>query len=135
MKGIYHLVIFLEKQTNIKIGKKRCLFPRGYYCYVGSAMNNLEKRIQRHCNVEKKLHWHIDYLLRHAKVMDIRVKENSEDECGLGKDLKNVGGRAVCRGFGSSDCKCETHLFYFPKRPPKNTGLDSFKPKIIKSFK
>jgi Uri superfamily endonuclease len=117
MKGIYCLVIFLDKQARIKIGNKIGLFPKGYYCYVGSALNNLEKRIQRHYSNEKKLHWHIDYLLKHANIIGVKIKKGSRDECGLSRHLKNIGGKTVFKKFGSSDCRCDTHLFYFSKNP------------------
>jgi sugar fermentation stimulation protein A len=37
-------------------------------------------------------------------------------ECDLAAELAALGGEPVPR-FGSSDCKCESHLYYF-KRPP-----------------
>jgi len=117
MKGIYCLVIFLNKSRNIKIGKKRVLFPKGYYCYVGSALNNLEKRIQRHYSKRKKFHWHIDYLLKHAKIINVVVKRNFEDECFISRKIKSLGGKVILKGFGSSDCKCDTHLYYFLIKP------------------
>lgn len=117
MKGIYCLIIFLNKSKNIRIGKREKLFPRGYYCYVGSALNNLEKRIQRHYSKRKKFHWHIDYFLKHARIVDMVIKTDSKDECDLSRKIKSLGGIVILKGFGSSDCKCETHLYYFPKKP------------------
>jgi len=116
MKGIYCLIIFLNKSKNIRIGKRKKLFPKGYYCYVGSALNNLEKRIQRHYSKRKKFHWHIDYFLKHARIVDTVIKTNSKDECDLSRKIKSLGGRVTLKGFGSSDCKCDTHLYYFPKK-------------------
>ena len=117
MKGIYYLIIFLNKSKNIRIGKRKKLFPKGYYCYVGSALNNLEKRVQRHYSTNKKFHWHIDYFLKYARIVNVIIKRNSKDECGLSRKIESLGGKVILRGFGSSDCKCETHLYYFPRKP------------------
>jgi len=42
-------------------------------------MNGLENRINRHLRKEKKMHWHIDYLLasENAKIARVFVKENA----------------------------------------------------------
>lgn len=109
--------MFLNKGKIIKIGKRKELFPKGYYCYVGSALNNLEKRIQRHYSKKKKFHWHIDYFLKYARIVDVMIKIGSIDECGLSRSIKSLGGKVILSGFGSSDCKCETHLYYFSKKP------------------
>ena len=65
MKGTYCLIINVKKDVKIKIGKVlgEIEFKKGCYLYVGSAMNSLEKRVQRHLSKDKKKHWHIDYLL------------------------------------------------------------------------
>lgn len=63
MKGCYCLVIKNDETTKIKIGKLgRLDFKKGYYVYVGSAMNRLESRLKRHLSNKKKMHWHVDYL-------------------------------------------------------------------------
>lgn len=47
MKGCYCLIINLENPSKIKIGKLgRVDFKKGYYVYVGSAMNYLESRLK-----------------------------------------------------------------------------------------
>jgi len=120
MKGIYSLIIFLNKDKKIKIGNKTKLFPKGYYCYIGSALNNLEKRIQRHYNKKKRFHWHIDYFLKYAKIIGVKIRKNSKDECGLSRKIRSIGGKVILKGFGSSDCGCESHLYYFSKNPIKN---------------
>ncbi|MFB6215830.1 MAG: DUF123 domain-containing protein, partial [Candidatus Aenigmatarchaeota archaeon] len=45
-------------------------FRQGVYVYVGSAMNSVEKRLERHFSDNKKMHWHIDYFSRVAEVFD-----------------------------------------------------------------
>lgn len=112
-KGIYLLFIFLNKDKRIKIGKLgRFLFPKGNYCYVGSALNNLEKRILRHKSKHKKLHWHIDYFLKYGKIIKVRkIKTSKKIECKIAQRVAKKG-KVIVNGFGSSDCSCKSHLFY-----------------------
>ena len=117
-KGIYCLLIYLEKEQSIRIGNKKTIFPKGYYCYVGSALNNLQKRIERHKSKNKKKHWHIDYFLEKAKILDVKtLKTKKRKECWLSNEIKSFKGRTIMKKFGSTDCNCETHLYYFQKNP------------------
>ena len=72
MKGCYCLIINLDKNSEIRIGRKlgKIKFKKGTYVYVGSAMNSLESRLKRHLSDEKKMHWHIDYLLKESKITE-----------------------------------------------------------------
>ena len=115
MKGSYILVIELKKDKNIQTGSLgKLFFKKGYYFYVGSALNGLNQRIQRHLRQDKKLHWHIDYLLQYAKIVDVfyRVSKDRE-ECKIGSKLGEK--LPFISGFGCSDCKCLSHLFYGSK--------------------
>ena len=117
MKGCYCLIINLRKDSEIEIGKRlgKINFDKGYYVYVGSAMNSLESRLNRHLSDEKKLHWHIDYLLKQAEVTDIIYNESAQKiECELSRFIstKTEG----IKEFGCSDCDCESHLYYFKNR-------------------
>lgn len=112
MKGSYILLIKLDQEKNIKIGKRGLIkFQLGYYVYVGSALNSLNRRINRHLNTLKKIHWHIDYLLTEAKIVDVFYSESNErEECKIANIFyKNL---VSINGFGCSDCKCDSHLFY-----------------------
>ena len=83
MKGSYILLFLLPNSKEISIGKLgRLLFKKGVYLYVGSAMNGLEQRIQRHLRTEKKIHWHIDYLLPHTAMTAIYYSEDSKSREG-----------------------------------------------------
>ncbi len=99
-------------------------FPRGLYLYTGSAQRNLYQRLRRHLSgpsgAAKKFHWHIDYLLAHARVRYVwAFAAPKEWECRLGGYIARMEGvRVPLIGFGSSDCKCETHLYHI--------GEDSF---------
>ncbi len=118
MKGAYVLIVLLDEDKEITVGKLgKHYFPKGYYTYVGSGMKNLEKRIERHLRRKKKLRWHIDYLLKHGKVVDvIKFKSEKKIECSIARKISEIG-RIVVENFGSTDCKCRTHLFYFPYNP------------------
>jgi Uri superfamily endonuclease len=112
-KGIYILVVSVSKDINVNVGALGSVkFEKGVYAYVGSAQNNLEKRIERHLRKTKQKFWHIDYLLDDANVKVLKVfYENAgkSEEC---KVANKIGERCVpTKGFGSSDCKCKSHLF------------------------
>jgi Uri superfamily endonuclease len=54
MNGTYVLVINVDRPHTIKIGKLGYLkLLEGYYAYVGSELNNLGKRVERHLRLEK----------------------------------------------------------------------------------
>jgi Uri superfamily endonuclease len=131
-KGSYVLVIRMDEDKDITIGKKGpAHFPGGFYCYVGSAMNNLEKRICRHMSDRKKNHWHIDWLLDHARITDVKsVESDRKIECDLNRDVAGIADDTPVKGFGSSDCRdCKAHLHFFGKDPSKD--LD----KVIEKWK
>jgi Uri superfamily endonuclease len=110
--GSYQLVIKLADKRRIKVGRLGSfVFPAGYYVYTGSAKRGLEARIARHLRRDKKLRWHIDYLLQFATVVEVNRYPN-EVECELNKILSRQGGKVIVERFGSSDCMCETHLLY-----------------------
>ncbi len=121
MKGSYALLIDLQKDTTIQIGKLGFLpFLKGHYVYIGSALNGLEQRIQRHLREEKKIHWHIDYLLQHTHIIDVYYKRSDQrEEC----TIANVFHQQVSHipGFGCSDCSCPSHLFHGSESDLKNT--------------
>ena len=112
MKGTYILLIELPQPQEITVGKLGLLaFSQGFYAYVGSAMKGLETRIGRHLRREKKLHWHIDYLLEEALIREIvRCETEERAECTLAQIL--AGEFLSIPGFGSSDCQCSSHLYF-----------------------
>jgi Uri superfamily endonuclease len=120
-RGCYQLLLYLDKKSRIRIGKKgEYDFPKGYYIYTGSALNGLEGRISRHLRKEKKNFWHVDYLLPYCKILKViqynQNHYNAVSECELNKELLGKRNPAVVvKGFGSSDCTCPSHLVYFNK--------------------
>ena len=117
MHGIYALRIRLCKDVSIRVGAiGKISFNRGYYVYVGSAQRNLEKRVERHLRKKKKLFWHIDYLLsnEHAKIEKVLFRQADKSaECALARELGRQAEPVA--GFGCSDCRCLSHLFWFPE--------------------
>jgi Uri superfamily endonuclease len=113
LKGIYILIIQINKTIRPKIGALgEVTFPAGLYAYVGSAQNNLELRVKRHKRKEKRLFWHIDYLLNNeaAKVIGVYYRQGGkEEECQVASLLAQ-NGKSIT-GFGCSDCRCRSHLF------------------------
>lgn len=111
----YCLIISLMHDSTIQIGKLGNLdFKKGYYVYVGSALNSIEGRIKRHLREEKKLFWHVDYILNssNSKIVEV-LFENSDKkwECKIAGEISGQG--IPINKFGCSDCKCNSHLFYF----------------------
>lgn len=111
MKAVYLLFLGLDAPGKIKIGALgEKSFEEGIYVYVGSAMNGVEKRLERHFGDDKKLHWHIDYFSREAKPFDYFIlPESSEYECVMSGILEKFC--EPVESFGSSDCGCESHLY------------------------
>ena len=117
--GAYLIWIFLDSFKNIIIRKKTFSLKKGYYIYVGSAKKGLTSRIKRHLRKKKKLHWHIDYLTKEAKkIKAIPIRSCEPLECRIAQRLSSLG--KPISGFGSSDCKCNSHLFYFEQDPIKD---------------
>jgi Uri superfamily endonuclease len=113
MIGIYVLEIFIDRSISVKVGKLGLVkFDEGSYVYVGSAQNNLEKRVRRHLSKQKKIFWHIDYLLAntHAKIKGVFFKKaEKSEECRFATEMAKNS--LPITGFGSSDCGCLSHLY------------------------
>jgi len=118
-RGVYQLVIRLERETPISVGRLgRFLFPPGLYIYTGRAKRGLGRRIARHYNRGQRRFWHIDYLLAapSARLLGAIVSAaQAEQECFVHQQTgKRLGAESLVLGFGSSDCKsgCESHLWF-----------------------
>ena len=127
--GTYTLVIRCEDQLLLPVGRLGTHdFPPGYYTHAGSALRGLNSRLKRHLKTEKPLHWHIDYLLQQADVIQIWYSLSEEKlECVWNELLAQLPGAAPhIPGFGSSDCRCRTHLTHFSFMP----SFKSFRVKL-----
>jgi Uri superfamily endonuclease len=125
-KGTYALVMNLQKNTGIQIGKLGFFeFEKGYYAYVGSAFGpgGLAARIRHHRGVSKHPHWHIDYFRRHASLVDVWVcaSEIRYEHTWARRLEDSASTLCIAKGFGSSDCGCTTHFFYLRRKPGQNS--------------
>jgi len=124
LKGLYCLEIYNSKLQTVKVGEKNKIsFNEGYYFYIGSALNGIESRVSRHLRNDKKLFWHIDYLLTNKNVIIKKIyyliiedsvtytkKKNLKKECKVAKSINAL--TYPINHFGCSDCSCESHLFF-----------------------
>ena len=118
--GAYLLVLYINKYFQLKVNKRKWEIKPGCYVYVGSAMKGLEARIKRHLRKKKRLKWHIDYLGIYAeRIIPIPIRSAERLECKVANKLKCIADEVIL-GFGSTDCKCESHLFYFETDPILN---------------
>ena len=116
--GTYILLIELNEAIPKDVGKLGIhIFEPGYYLYTGSALNGLVSRISRHIRSDKLCHWHIDYLTQVGRVTGIFWTVGREkNECQWSRQISSSRtSTSPMRGFGSSDCKCETHLYFFSR--------------------
>jgi len=112
MKGSYILIIEISQDKEIQIGSLgKIYFEKGFYAYIGSALNGLEQRIERHIRKDKRFHWHIDFLLKYAKILEVYyIKSFDKKECEIAD--KFYSKLPYIKNFGCSDCRCKSHLFY-----------------------
>ena len=126
------MIIQVPRKVSFAVGSLGVLeFLRGYYVYAGSALNGLNARLERHLRTVKKNHWHIDFLLEHARIIEIWYCFSGERlECKWNTAITKLPGvETSVDGFGSSDCQCPSHLTMFAQRPL----LTEFKQEICKS--
>jgi len=125
--GSYLLVLELNGKRKLEIGGLGpLLFPRGYYLYVGSAMKNLTARIHHHQRPVKRPHWHIDYLRPYASSFQaFPIRASVRLECKVAQAASGLF-HAIHKGFGSSDCGCQTHLFLSRENPLHLYGFHDF---------
>ncbi len=116
-KGTYLLVGYLPCSRLVEVGRRGMYhLERGYYVYVGSGRGSLSGRVKRHLRTSKKTHWHIDFLSPLLEnIRAICIRGSGSLECNIAQELGEFS-RPVA-GFGSSDCFCGSHLFFFSSNP------------------
>ncbi|MDH3691419.1 MAG: GIY-YIG nuclease family protein [Gammaproteobacteria bacterium] len=120
--GTYILLARCVSKHIIRIGKIGTLRTQtGYYAYVGSAFGpgGVRARLAHHTRVSHRRHWHMDYLRPVVQIeaawCSFDPKQQEHQWAELCSRLPNS--HAPLNGFGSSDCKCDTHLFFFSDAP------------------
>ena len=126
--GPYVLLLELETLSRLAVGKWGVIaFPAGWYAYAGSAIGpgGLAARLRHHLGFATRPHWHMDYLRPRGRITEIWYGQGSpHDEHRWAAVLQAMAGTpTVAPKFGSSDCRCTTHLIHFPARP----AIDRFR--------
>ncbi|MGB5584592.1 MAG: GIY-YIG nuclease family protein [Gammaproteobacteria bacterium] len=121
--GTYLLLLECDKRIKVSIGKRGEMTAEpGFYVYVGSAYGpgGISARVRRHRKAATKPHWHIDYLRAVTKFLGAWCVHHTRCEHAWAQHLIQSGSATMpLTGFGSSDCNCTTHLFYFMCKPEK----------------
>ncbi len=116
MRGAYLLIIEIGRDTVVRTKAREFHLRPGYYVYVGSAMNSLEGRVRRHMSGNKKLHWHVDYLLERSKLLEaILIPSDERIEERLSEAVSRLG--EAVEGFGASDLGVSSNLYHFDEHP------------------
>jgi Uri superfamily endonuclease len=123
-KGIYVLHLDLVSDRQIRVGSLGIRsFHAGHYAYVGRAFGpgGLAARLRHHLRSGSAPHWHIDYLRAHGRVREIWYgRTQPAYEHLWARVLMQMDGVTVpAKGFGSSDCRCRSHLVQFDRAPCK----------------
>ncbi|MEE8541118.1 MAG: GIY-YIG nuclease family protein [Desulfobacterales bacterium] len=120
--GTYALLFSASSDRLVQVGRcGRLSLKPGFYVYAGSAFGpgGLTARIAHHRQNSHRPHWHIDYLtpflcLRQLwYTCDPLQREHAWAEI----LLKNRRSSVPLEGFGSSDCRCRSHFFFFKALP------------------
>lgn len=128
-KGDYVLLLYLEKDKDIVVGRRGCIsstpFRAGYYAYAGSAhgTGGLRSRINRHLIKNKKSVWHIDYLRKETTPVEVWFSAHEKRQEKIWADALIAMQRShPVEYFGNTDdIKSRTHLCYFRRRPSFRT--------------
>lgn len=109
--GVYALAVKVARPSLLAAGALgQGYLDAGEYVYVGSAQRGLSRRILRHLASSKRRRWHIDYLTALWAPWLVAAWEGERAlECRLARILLTRWPPAI-RRFGSSDCKCPSHL-------------------------
>jgi len=122
--GTYVLVLSSRSPDVVQIGRLGALqLQSGSYVYVGSALGpgGVRARLAHHLKLSRRPHWHIDYLRAHTSVEEICYRLDTRRlEHVWAEHIRLTEGAAVpLVGFGSADCRCASHLFFFRQRPSR----------------
>lgn len=120
--GTYALILKTVQYSKCLIGSLGYLHIRpGFYIYTGSAFGpgGLKARLAHHLKRSANPRWHIDYLRQQANIYEIWYTYDSQKREHEWADRFYALSSAEIPfpGFGSSDCRCPSHLFYFAAVP------------------
>jgi len=119
--GTYALILQSQLTASVQIGHWRQIdIEPGYYIYVGSAFGpgGVRARVSRHLRTDKPKHWHIDYLREFVTPLAVWISYEPEQlEHQWAQAFYDKGETSPIQGFGCSDCRCFSHLFYTVATP------------------
>jgi Uri superfamily endonuclease len=120
--GTYMLILRVSEPAQLDVGRMAHVsLSAGRYGYIGSALGagGLGGRLQRHLGTIAKPHWHIDYLRAVAQWEQVWVCAQAQGrEHAWAKLLVQWPDVSVAvPAFGTSDCRCATHLFRWESSP------------------
>jgi Uri superfamily endonuclease len=116
-RGTYALLLHLPESAQAEVGRLGVVrLAAGRYVYVGSAhgAGGLAARVGRHLRDDKVRHWHVDTLTALARPVEVWFATgDARLECAWAEALAATPGVTIpVAGFGSSDCRCTSHLFH-----------------------
>jgi Uri superfamily endonuclease len=122
LPGTYTLVFNSSIEKPINIGKLgTLLLEPGFYLYIGSSFGpgGLKARIRHHRNISSRPHWHLDYLSPTLRLCEIwyTYDQTRREHQWAEIHAQARGASLPLPGFGSSDCRCLSHLFFYKSKP------------------
>lgn len=120
--GTYALFLVCVSVHKIQVGRLGPLVTKpGHYAYIGSAFGpgGISARVGCHCRLAYRRHWHIDYLQQITRpescwyTHDPIRREHEWAAAVVALPQATI----PLAGFGCSDCRCRSHLFWFPSLP------------------
>ncbi|HUU74535.1 MAG TPA: GIY-YIG nuclease family protein [Methanoregulaceae archaeon] len=120
-RGIYCLILENASCTLTVGALGPVSFRQGWHVYVGSAggpggLLRVARHIRYSGIAAHSPRWHIDYLLSNSHfhlVSAVCAYSGSDMECRLAESIRAPS----IFHFGSSDCSCPSHLFYYEDFP------------------
>ncbi len=100
-----YVLLFWTDGGKVETRRRVFQLKPGFYVYVGSAKYGAIKRIKYHERGEKKRFWHIDFVKKRL-IVAIAFHGNESTVAG------RLRGKPV-PGFGCSDTKDRSHLFWY----------------------
>ena len=123
--GTYALLLGLHEPALLQVGRLgRIHFDAPYYLYFGSAFGpgGLAARLTHYLQPARRLHWHLDYLLQAAEVLGVwHTSDPARLECTWARAASGLRGGSLVPRFGSSDCRCRSHLLAVHRLPSLQT--------------
>lgn len=123
--GTYALILSSAADRTLPVGRLGALRLRpGFYLYIGSALGPgaLRARIAYHSRPVAHPHWHVDYLRKAARLEEVWCAyspvRREHQWAGVAESL--AGASIPIRGFGTSDCHCRSHLYFFRLLPSRS---------------